>query len=126
MLKYADLLEQHAAEVASLESRCMGAPTFLARGLVDSQVASFRYYAGLVDKMPGENYPEDGDGLFKMIHYEPLGVCAGIAAWNATQLFAGWKVSDHLFLYSYYQEEVHWTVQQGSKISRSLPIQALY
>ena len=40
-------------------------------------------YAGWADKIGGEMFPEDGDGTYKLIRYEPLGVCAGIAAWNA-------------------------------------------
>lgn len=93
MNKYADLVEKHADQLALLETTNMGAPVVLTRMLVESQVASFRYYAGLVDKVHGETYQEDGDGLFKMITYEPLGVCAGISAWNGTYLSIGWKVS---------------------------------
>lgn len=78
----------------------MGAPVMLARSTVLSQVQSFRYYAGLAGKIPGETWPEDGgEGLFKMVVWEPLGVCAGISAWNAGQLFAGWKVGGLLAEY---------------------------
>ena len=38
-------------------------------------------------------HPEDGDGIYKIIRYEPLGVCAGICAWNATILYTGWKIA---------------------------------
>jgi aldehyde dehydrogenase (NAD+) len=38
-------------------------------------------------------FPEDGDGVYKLIRYEPLGVCAGIAAWNATIFFVYWKIA---------------------------------
>jgi aldehyde dehydrogenase (NAD+) len=95
MNRYADLVEKHVDQLALLETTNMGAPIILARALVQSHVASFRYYAGLVDKIHGETYGEDGDGLFKMVTYEPLGVCAGISAWNATYPSIGWKVSRH-------------------------------
>ncbi len=38
-------------------------------------------------------FPEDGDGIYKIIRYEPLGVCAGIAAWNATLVFVYLKIA---------------------------------
>jgi len=38
-------------------------------------------YAGWADKISGESYKEK-DGFYKIVQYEPLGVCAGIAAWN--------------------------------------------
>ena len=28
-------------------------------------------YAGFADKIGGEMFPEDGDGLYKLIRYEP-------------------------------------------------------
>jgi aldehyde dehydrogenase (NAD+) len=50
-------------------------------------------YAGWADKIGGEMFPEDGDGMYKLIRYEPIGVCAGIAAWNGTQVFVYWKIA---------------------------------
>lgn len=92
MNKYADLLEKHADQIALLETTNMGMPIVGSRMLVGAQAQAFRYYAGLVDKVHGETYTEDGDGLFKMVTYEPFGVCAGISAWNGTNLSVGWKV----------------------------------
>ena len=92
MLKYADLVDAHTEEIAQLESQCMGCPMLLARRVVGSHSAVFRYYAGLTDKIAGTTYTEDGDGFFKMTLQEAIGVCAGIGAWNATPIFAGWKV----------------------------------
>ena len=105
MLKYADLLEQHADKIATLESMAMGQPMWLAKLLVVMQATNWRYYAGFTDKIPGETYPENGDGVFKMVNYEPWGVCAGISAWNGTQFSISRKVScpyhDHvLFLHA--------------------------
>jgi acyl-CoA reductase-like NAD-dependent aldehyde dehydrogenase len=50
-------------------------------------------YAGFADKIGGEMFPEDGDSTYKLIRYEPLGVCAGISAWNATLVFVYWKIA---------------------------------
>ncbi|PVH72919.1 aldehyde dehydrogenase [Cadophora sp. DSE1049] len=93
MNRYADLLEKHLDEVAKLESICMGVPVHMAKWVLTVQASNFRYFAGMADKIAGETYPEDGDGYFKMVNYEPLGVVAGIAAWNGTQLFVGWKIA---------------------------------
>lgn len=96
MLKYADLVDKHIDEIAKLESIAMGQPISFAKVMISVGNAAFRYYAGLTDKMHGEVYPEDGDGIIKMVNYEPLGVCAGISAWNGTPVFVGWKVRDHI------------------------------
>ncbi|KAK5093969.1 hypothetical protein LTS08_008793 [Lithohypha guttulata] len=93
MLKYADLIDQHIDKIAHLESIAMGQPIAIAKVMISVQIATFRYYAGLTDKLPGETYPENGEGLIKLINYEPLGVCAGISAWNGTQVFVGWKIA---------------------------------
>lgn len=92
MLKFADLLEANTDKYAQLETINMGMSLLVSRMMTAMQIQSWRYYAGLVDKVPGETYNEDGDGLFKMITYHPLGVCAGISAWNATSLSIGMKV----------------------------------
>jgi aldehyde dehydrogenase (NAD+) len=93
LLKLADLIEQNGPRLAKLESIAMGQPISVASAIMQMPVDSFRYYAGLADKISGESYPENADGLFKIVTYEPIGVCAGIAAWNATLVFTGWKVS---------------------------------
>lgn len=49
-------------------------------------------YAGWTDKIAGEQYPE-ADGLYRIIQYEPLGVCAGIGAWNASIAFFAFKTA---------------------------------
>jgi aldehyde dehydrogenase (NAD+) len=40
-------------------------------------------YAGYADKIAGESFQEKG-GFYHLVQYEPIGVCAGISAWNAT------------------------------------------
>ena len=95
MLKLADLIERDAERIAKLESTAIGQPVTIARFAVLAGAACWRYYAGLTDKIPGETFPDNGDGVFRMVNYEPLGVCAGIAAWNATQMFHGFKVTLH-------------------------------
>lgn len=49
-------------------------------------------YAGWTDKISGETFPEH-NGVYKIVRHEPLGVCAGIASWNATFMYIGWKIA---------------------------------
>jgi aldehyde dehydrogenase (NAD+) len=55
----------------------------------------FQYYAGWADKITGETIPSSND-TYKIIKYEPLGVCAGVGAWNASFLLFAWKVAPAL------------------------------
>lgn len=49
-------------------------------------------YAGWTDKIGGEQFPAT-DGLYKIVQYDPIGVCAGIGAWNGSPIFFGFKVA---------------------------------
>ena len=63
--------------------------------LKSSKLISCPDYAGWADKIAGESFIDD-DGLYKIVQYEPLGVCAGIASWNATFLYVAWKIAPAL------------------------------
>ncbi|KIW25146.1 uncharacterized protein PV07_10810 [Cladophialophora immunda] len=93
MLKFADLLDANAERLAKMETLCMGQPITVAKGFVHGPAAIWRYYAGFAGKIAGESYPPEGDGSYKIVAYEPLGVCAGIAAWNGTHALAAWKMA---------------------------------
>lgn len=92
MLKLADLIDRDNLALMKLESIAMGQPLAFGSVLGGLLGSIVRYYAGWCDKLPGELQPEDGDGRFKLIRYQPLGVCAGIAAWNATLAFFCMKI----------------------------------
>jgi aldehyde dehydrogenase (NAD+) len=87
MLRLADLLDMEHSTLMKLESIAMGQPVAFGARIGALLGPIVRYYAGWCDKLPGEMQPEDGDGRFKLVSYQPLGVCAGIAAWNATLVF---------------------------------------
>lgn len=84
MLKLADLLDENAESLMKLERIAMGQPVALAAPISRVMGSTWRHYAGYCDKIPGELIPEGDDKMYKLVRYEPLGVCAGIAAWNAT------------------------------------------
>jgi len=52
-------------------------------------------YAGWADKIQGEQIPTD-DGAYRIVHYEPIGVSAGIGAWNASLMTFACKVAPAL------------------------------
>ncbi|KAH7389973.1 aldehyde dehydrogenase [Pyrenochaeta sp. MPI-SDFR-AT-0127] len=95
MLKFADLVEQNSDRLKALESLPTGKPISGLDFDLAHMVQVYRYYAGLADKIKGDTYPED-NGVYKIVRYEPLGVCSGIASWNATFLFVGWKIAPAL------------------------------
>ncbi|KAF9888270.1 hypothetical protein FE257_008840 [Aspergillus nanangensis] len=92
MLKLADLLDVENPGLMRLESIAMGQPISFGTRVGTLLGGIVRYYAGWCDKLSGEMQPDDGDGRFKLVRYQPLGVCAGIAAWNATLAFLCMKV----------------------------------
>ncbi|KAJ5470149.1 aldehyde dehydrogenase [Penicillium desertorum] len=93
MVKFAELLEANADNLARLETIAMGQPISLARRMILASAGVWRYYAGYAGKVGGEAYPPDGDGTYKIVQYEPLGVCAGICAWNASHVLSAWKMA---------------------------------
>lgn len=95
LLKLADLIEANCERLARLETMAMGQPFIAAREFIRTSVAEwFRYYAGWCTKLGGEYYPDDdGQGFYKIVTYEPLGVCAAVVSWNATFLYAAWKIA---------------------------------
>ncbi|TVY81689.1 Aldehyde dehydrogenase [Lachnellula suecica] len=94
--KFADLLESHASELATLDAICMGGPVGISMQLTSISTAPvFRYYAGWADKIEGESFGAD-DGTYKIVRHEPLGVCTGMASWNAPLVYIGWKIAPAL------------------------------
>lgn len=93
MLKFADLLEKNIEKLAKLESQAMGQPMTMAKAMIRGPAALWRYYAGYAGKVAGESFPPDEDGTYKIVQYEPFGVCAGICAWNGSHVLAAWKMA---------------------------------
>ncbi|ETN36905.1 uncharacterized protein HMPREF1541_07892 [Cyphellophora europaea CBS 101466] len=91
--KFADIIEKNAAALAEVESLPTGRPASMIVGFeIPMIAATFRYYAGWADKLPGRIVPSDSSKT-RIVRYEPLGVAAGIASWNATLLYVGWKIA---------------------------------
>ncbi len=96
LLRVADLIEQHAEELAQLETLDNGKSIFESRNVdIPAAAATFRYYAGWVSKLYGETNPSDAS-FFNYTLREPVGVCGQIIPWNFPLLMAAWKLSPAL------------------------------
>ena len=98
--KVADLLEQHAEELAELEMLDAGKFYSGARdGEVPFAAECFRYYAGWCTKIEGTTKQlstvPDQDFLI-YTQREPIGVAALIVPWNGPLVQAAWKVAPAL------------------------------
>lgn len=97
-----DLIEQHADELADLESLDNGKPRAVAR-VADVPLAAdlFRYMAGWATKIEGSTIPisvpyAPGARFHAFTLREPVGVVAQIIPWNFPLLMAAWKLGPAL------------------------------
>jgi len=94
--QFARLIEQHAEELALLESLDMGKPVADALGIdVSASVRCLDWTAEAIDKVYGEIAPTPNHEL-GLITREPLGVIAAIVPWNFPLLMATWKFAPAL------------------------------
>lgn len=91
----AELLRERTDELARLESLDTGRPI---QETPEADVASgadcLEYFGGLAAAIQGEY--QDLGGAFFYTRREPLGVCAGIGAWNYPLQIACWKAAPAL------------------------------
>jgi acyl-CoA reductase-like NAD-dependent aldehyde dehydrogenase len=92
--RLAELVEEHAEELARIESRNVGKPIAGARAEVGMVAQVFHFYAGAVDKHYGETIPVAGGEAFTF--REPLGVVGLIVPWNFPVNIASWKLGPAL------------------------------
>jgi phenylacetaldehyde dehydrogenase len=100
--RLADLIDQHADELAELESIDNGKTKFMA-GIIDVPGARdyFRYMAGWATKIEGStmdiSIPARGEGrVSAYTRREPVGVVAQIIPWNFPLAMASWKLGPAL------------------------------
>ena len=96
LLRLAELIEEHADELAVLDSLDMGKPVHDAQTMdVPAAAATFAFYAETLDKHPGELAPAD-PGNVAFVARLPLGVVAAVTAWNFPLETAAWKLAPAL------------------------------
>jgi betaine-aldehyde dehydrogenase len=95
MHRFANLVEEHAEELALHECRNVGMPISDARGQLGMIVDVIRYYAGAADKFFGNTVPVERQGV-AMTFREPIGVVGLITPWNFPLNIANWKAAPAL------------------------------
>lgn len=96
MYKLADLVEQHAETLATIECLDNGKPYTVAHDEdVAEVIGALRYYAGYADKNHGQTI-DVGPAKFAYTVKEPLGVCGQIIPWNYPLAMAAWKLGPAL------------------------------
>jgi phenylacetaldehyde dehydrogenase len=100
--KLADLIEQHAAEFAEIESVDNGKTRFMASIIdVPGTRDYFRYMAGWATKIEGTTMQTSIGGIpgakfHTYVAREPVGVVAQIVPWNFPLAMAAWKLAPAL------------------------------
>ena len=95
LLKAVALLRERNDELAKIEVLDTGKPWQEASVVdVESGADSIEFFAGLAPGIEGNQQSVDGD--FYYTRREPLGICAGIGAWNYPLQIACWKAAPAL------------------------------
>lgn len=100
--KLADLVEQHAEELAQLETLTTGKLINLSRHLEVAQSIIFlRYFAGWATKINGQTMQPSipsihGEKYSAYTVRQPVGVVAGIVPWNFSLMIGIWKIGSAL------------------------------
>jgi len=97
LLKLADLIEEHAEELADLESADAGKPR---QAFLDDEIPfgadNLRFFAGAGRTMQGSAAGEYVEGRTSIIRREPVGVVGQITPWNYPLMMAIWKIGPAL------------------------------
>src|SRR5919109_1319650 len=96
LLKLADTIDEHADELAKLESTNVGKPLSYARDELPVSSDNIRFFAGAARVLEGKAAGEYMRGYTSLLRREPIGIVAGIAPWNYPLMMAVWKFAPAL------------------------------
>ena len=96
LLKLADLIDEHAEELAQLESLNTGKPISVSREEPPVMSDNLRFFAGAARILEGRSAGEYMRGYTSWIRREPLGIVGGIVPWNYPLMMAVWKFAPAL------------------------------
>ncbi len=96
LLALADLVDEHAEELARLESLNVGKPWWVAKDEPPAISDNLRFFAGAARNLEGKSAAEYVEGYTSIIRREPLGIVAGICPWNYPLYMAMWKIGPAL------------------------------
>ena len=92
----ADVIEEHAEELAQLESQNVGKPLMASRDEMPFSADNLRFFAGAARNLEGRSAGEYIAGYTSIIRREPLGIVGGICPWNYPLMMAVWKLGPAL------------------------------
>ena len=96
LLRFADLLEQHAHELAVMESLDSGKPIRECQNTdVPETIHTIRWHAELIDKIYDYTAPVGSNALALVVR-EPIGVVGLVLPWNFPLLMLAWKIGPSL------------------------------
>lgn len=96
LLRVAQLIDEHAEELALLEALEAGKPIGECLGLdIPESAACIRWHAEVTDKRYDALSPS-GAGVVSMITREPIGVVGAVLPWNFPALMLAWKIGPAL------------------------------
>jgi betaine-aldehyde dehydrogenase len=95
LFKMAQLVRDHAARLAELETRNCGKPIVESEFDMNDVATCLEYFGGLATKVHGETLSVPDNALNFTLR-EPVGVAALIIPWNYPLLMAAWKIGPAL------------------------------
>lgn len=96
LLRFADLIDAHAAELAQIDSIDAGKPISDCTDLdIPDVVLTIRWYAEAIDKVFGKVSPTGGDNVGLIVR-EPAGVVGIVVPWNFPSNTLSWKIGPAL------------------------------
>ncbi|HEX2221337.1 MAG TPA: aldehyde dehydrogenase family protein [Candidatus Limnocylindria bacterium] len=93
--RLAQLVEERADDLATLESRNNGKPRWQSLAEIRQAIADLELYAGAAQHVYGRSFVVNPSVLSYTLR-EPVGVCAAIVPWNYPFMMAAWKVAPAL------------------------------
>jgi betaine-aldehyde dehydrogenase len=97
LLKLADLVEEHADELAELEADNAGKPIEAVKSdEIPVMADNLRFFAGAARCLEGRAAGEYMEGHTSIIRRESIGVIGQIAPWNYPMMMAVWKIGPAL------------------------------
>ncbi len=92
----ADVIDEHAEELARLESANVGKPLMASRDEMPFSADNLRFFGGAARNLEGRSAGEYISGYTSLIRREPIGVVGGICPWNYPLMMAVWKMGPAL------------------------------
>ena len=92
LFRIAQIIREHAVELAELETRNNGKPIVEAEFDIADAATCFEYYGGMATKIMGDVIPVPSNAMSLALR-EPIGVCGQIIPWNYPLLMAAWKLA---------------------------------